>query len=92
MLSCDVTSTVAVPLCGAGTDADLVEDGAELLMVPAAPEPKSELRWTKPSCSATPEKPGMPLTAAATPETDNVAATVIAAMTPARVRVRLLRE
>lgn len=63
-----------------------VEVAARVLTGPAAPEPKSELRCTKPIFSTTRVIPGTPLTAAATPETDSVP-TVIAAITPTRARV-----
>lgn len=67
-----------------------IEVAARVLTGPAAPAPKSELRCTKPICWATRLSPGTPLTAAATPETDRVP-TVIAAMTPTRARVCLVR-
>lgn len=72
---------------------DRVAGGAVAALVltgPAAPEPKSALRCTNPMCAATCPMPGKPLTAAATPETESVP-TVMAAITPARARVRRRR-
>lgn len=66
------------------------EVAASVLVGPAAPEPKSALRCTKPICAATRERPETPPTAAATPEIDR-AATVTAATTPTRAGVRLER-
>lgn len=78
-------TVVLVALPGAtGVDPDLVLTG------PAAPEPKSALRCTKPISRATWAMPGTPLTAAATPEIDRIP-TVTAPSTPTRPRVCRVR-
>ncbi|MGN6413824.1 hypothetical protein [Flexivirga sp.] len=79
---------VAEALPGGGAAVDTAVGRASSVLVgPAAPEPKSALRCTKPICATTREMAGTPPTAAATPEMDR-AATVTAATTPTRAGPR----
>ncbi|RNI22230.1 hypothetical protein EFY87_09655 [Flexivirga caeni] len=80
-------ATEPTPVAGirrgdAGACSDVALVAEPVLVGPAAPEPKSALRWTKPMCRATWAMPPTPVTAAATPEMDRVP-TVRAATTPA---------
>lgn len=77
-----MTAPGAVAACDVGAVAD-----TDPVLTAAAPEPKSALRCTKPMCATTWARPGNPLTAAATPDTESVP-TVMAAITPTRARVR----